>query len=66
MLRIFWFHFGFKEKTDVTLRWQCEFFGFIGHATHGLIKLLEYFRKQKHKFSILTMLLKNALNVRFS
>ena len=40
MLRMFWFHFGFKEKADVTLRWRWGFFGFKGYGTQGLISFL--------------------------
>ena len=36
MLRMFWFHFGFKEKADATLMWQWGFFGFKANGTHGL------------------------------
>ena len=37
MLSMFWFHFGFKGKADVTLRWQWGLFGFKANATEGLI-----------------------------
>ena len=33
----FWFHLGFKGKTDVALMWQCEFIGLFVSATHGLM-----------------------------
>ena len=40
MLRMFWFHFGFKGKADVALRWQWSLFGFKGCGTQGLMSYL--------------------------
>ena len=36
MLRMFWFHFGFKGNADVALRWHWSFFGFKANGTYGL------------------------------
>ena len=46
MLRKFWFHFGSKGKTDVTLRWHWGFFGFKADGTHDL-------RRQHRKKKVL-------------
>ena len=43
----FWFHFGFKEKTDMTLMCQYEFVALFYHITHDLIFLLRFFLSSK-------------------
>ena len=55
MLRMFWFHFRFKGKTDVALRWQWGLFGIKANARPSYIAIHICFMFMMAKQSIQTL-----------